>query len=116
MNIQQAIEQIIKTVSAYTEKRDGMYAIPIESQRPIYLYGPPGVGKTAIVYQAAQRLGVGIVSYTMTHHTRQSAIGLPELSKRTFAGREYTVTEYTMSEIEELTGVKRATLYRHLKK
>ena len=57
MNIQQAIEQIIKTVSAYTEKRDGMAAIPIESQRPIYLYGPPGVGKTAIVYQAAQRLG-----------------------------------------------------------
>ena len=107
MNIQQAIEQIIKTVSAYTEKRDGMYAIPIESQRPIYLYGPPGVGKTAIVHQAAQRLGVGLVSYTMTHHTRQSAIGLPELSRRTFAGREYTVTEYTMSEI--IAGV-----YRHM--
>ena len=109
MNIQQAIEQIIKTVSAYTEKRDGMAAIPIESQRPIYLYGPPGVGKTAILYQAAQRLGVGIVSYTMTHHTRQSAIGLPELSKRTFAGKEYTVTEYTMSEI--IAGV-----YQHMER
>lgn len=99
MNIRQAIGQIIDTVEAYTAKRDGMYVIPVEAQRPIYLYGPPGVGKTAIVRQAAQRLDAGIVSYTMTHHTRQSALGLPELSRHTFAGREYTVTEYTMSEI-----------------
>ena len=32
------------------------------------------------------------------------------------AKRLYDTKEYTMSEIEELTGVKRATLYRHLKK
>ena len=30
--------------------------------------------------------------------------------------RSFDTKEYTMSEIEELTGVKRATLYRHLKK
>ena len=35
----------------------------------------------------------------MTHHTRQSAIGLPVLTERQFAGKEYTVTSYTMSEI-----------------
>ena len=39
------------------------------------------------------------MSYTITHHTRQSAIGLPFISKRDFGGEEYSVTEYTMSEI-----------------
>lgn len=32
------------------------------------------------------------------------------------AKRLYDSKEYTISEIEELTGVKRATLYRHLKR
>ena len=35
----------------------------------------------------------------VTHHTRQSAIGLPFISKHTFDGKEQAVTEYTMSEI-----------------
>ncbi len=35
----------------------------------------------------------------MTHHTRQSAIGLPFIEHRSFDGRDYAVTEYTMSEI-----------------
>ena len=35
----------------------------------------------------------------MTHHTRQSAIGLPVLTEKQFAGKAYTVTSYTMSEI-----------------
>ena len=37
--------------------------------------------------------------YADPHHTRQSAVGLPVLEKRVFGGREYTVTEYTMSEL-----------------
>ena len=32
-------------------------------------------------------------------HTRQSAIGLPFIEKRTYGGEEVSVTEYTMSEI-----------------
>ena len=40
-----------------------------------------------------------LVSYSITHHTRQSAIGLPFISKKEYGGKEYTVTEYTMSEI-----------------
>ena len=35
----------------------------------------------------------------MTHHTRQSALGLPYITKKEFGGKEYSVTEYTMSEI-----------------
>ena len=43
----------------------------------MFLIGPPGIGKTAIMEQIASELGVGLVSYSMTHHTRQSALGLP---------------------------------------
>ena len=49
--------------------------------------------------QIAQELNVGLVSYSMTHHTRQSALGLPFIEKEEFDGEEYSVSEYTMSEI-----------------
>ncbi len=100
MNIQQAKEEIARTVRAYTRRLpDGSHVIPVEKQRPLLLIGPPGIGKTAIVQQVAAETGVGLVAYTMTHHTRQSAIGLPFISRRVYGGREVSVTEYTMSEI-----------------
>lgn len=100
MNIGQAKQEIENTVRAYTKKKaDGSYAIPAVHQRPVLLIGPPGIGKTAIMEQIAGSLQIGLVAYTITHHTRQSAIGLPVIEKRLFDGKEYTVTEYTMSEI-----------------
>ena len=100
MNIQEAKTEVIHTVRAYIAKNeDGEYKIPQIRQRPVLLMGPPGIGKTAIVEQAAEECAVGLVSYTITHHTRQSAVGLPMVEKKIYDGREVTVTEYTMSEI-----------------
>lgn len=100
MNIKQAKEQIQYAVSAYLTKNEfGEPEIPIERQRPIFLMGAPGIGKTAIMEQIAQELGIGLVSYSMTHHTRQSALGLPFIVHKTYRGQEYDVSEYTMSEI-----------------
>ena len=100
MNIREAKEEIIRTVNAYRRKDDaGAYEIPPEQQRPILLMGPPGIGKTAIMEQIASACGIGLVSYTITHHTRQSAIGLPMIAEKQFDGVAHSVTEYTMSEI-----------------
>ena len=100
MNIKQAKEQIENAIKAYFTKDEfGNYIIPIERQRPIFMEGAPGIGKTAIMEQIASDLDVGLVSYSMTHHTRQSALGLPFIEKKTFGGKEYNVSEYTMSEI-----------------
>jgi len=100
MNIKQAKEQIQNAMKAYfTKDTFGNYLIPVERQRPIFLMGPPGIGKTAIMEQVAAELGVGLVSYSMTHHTRQSALGLPFIEKKIYGGVEYSVSEYTMSEI-----------------
>ena len=100
MFINDVKQQIRNTVQVYLKKDDyGEYRIPVASQRPIFLIGPPGIGKSAIMEQIAQEMGVAIVSYSMTHHTRQSALGLPILEKKIFDGREYTVCQYSMSEI-----------------
>ena len=100
MNIKNAKEQIENAMRAYFTKDEfGNYVIPVERQRPVFLIGPPGIGKTAIMEQIASDLDVGLVSYSMTHHTRQSALGLPFIVKKTYGGRDYDVSEYTMSEI-----------------
>ena len=100
MNIQEAKEQIERAVKIYLMKDSyGNYRIPIERQRPVFLLGAPGIGKTAIMEQIAQELDIALVSYSMTHHTRQSALGLPFISHKKYQGAEFDVSEYTMSEI-----------------
>ena len=119
MNINQAKQQIKNSIIAYFEKdKYGNYVIPVEKQRPIFLMGAPGIGKTAIMEQIASELKVGLVSYSMTHHTRQSALGLPFITKKNYGGVEYEVSEYTMSEIiasvyelMETTGCKEGILF-----
>lgn len=100
MNIKRAKQEIKDTIEAYLAKDEyGAYAIPTIRQRPMLLIGPPGIGKTQIMEQISQECQIGLVSYTITHHTRQSAIGLPFIEHKNYAGKEYAVTEYTMSEI-----------------
>lgn len=119
MNIQQAKEEIIHTVKIYTEKNEeGQYVIPAVHQRPVLLMGPPGIGKTAIISQAAEECGVALVAYTITHHTRQSAVGLPVVITKEYGGKTVSVTEYTMSEIIasvyeaiEQTGIQEGILF-----
>jgi len=119
MNIKQAKQEIQNTLRAYLAKDElGNYLIPTIRQRPVLLMGPPGIGKTQIMAQIAAETGVGLVAYTITHHTRQSAIGLPFIQQRTYGGQTFSVTEYTMSEIlasvyqlMETTGIKEGILF-----
>ena len=119
MNIKDAKEEIRNAIYTYFTKNEyGEYEIPIEKQRPVFLMGPPGIGKTAVMEQIAQELGVGLVSYSMSHHTRQSALGLPFIVHKNYGGKEYSVSEYTMSEIIasvydmiEETGLKEGILF-----
>ena len=119
MNIKEAKEQIKNAIIAYCTKDEyGDYEISVEDQRPVFLMGPPGIGKTAIMEQIAAELGIGLVSYSMTHHTRQSALGLPYILTKTYGGKEYSVSNYTMSEIigsmydmMEETGVREGILF-----
>lgn len=119
MNIKRAKDYIKECVRIYLKKDEfGEYRIPVVRQRPIFLLGAPGIGKTAIMEQIAQELGLALVSYSMTHHTRQSALGLPFICKKEYGGKSYDVSEYTMSEIiasvyetMEESGVKEGILF-----
>ena len=119
VNIKKAKKQIRDALELYLmEDKRGGPCIPESEQRPIVLMGPPGIGKTAVVSQLAEEMELAFVSYSMTHHTRQSALGLPEISTKEYDGRTYTVTDYTMSEIiasvfeaMERTGIPRGILF-----
>ena len=100
MDIREAKAQLTHAVRAYLAKdAQGLPLTNKRQQRPIILFGPPGIGKTAIVSQVAEELKINLVSYSMTHHTRQSALGLPYIAEEEFGGTTYRVSRYTMSEI-----------------
>ena len=119
MDIKRAKQEIKASIEAYLAKDEfGNYLIPAIRQRPILLMGAPGIGKTQIMEQIARECKVGLVSYTITHHTRQSAVGLPFIKEKTFGQETFSVTEYTMSEIiasvyekMEKTGLKEGILF-----
>lgn len=119
MNIKQAKEYIKNSVNLYLKKDEfGEYRVPVVRQRPIFLLGAPGIGKTAIMEQIAQEMGIALVAYSMTHHTRQSALGLPFITEKTYGGEKVSVSEYTMSEIiasvydaMESSGMKEGILF-----
>ena len=114
MDIKRAKKEIKDSIEAYLAKDEyGDYMIP-----SILLMGPPGIGKTQVMEQVAKECKVALVSYTITHHTRQSAVGLPFIEKKMYDGKEYSVTEYTMSEIiasvydkMEETGLREGILF-----
>jgi len=96
MNIKEAKKQIKNTVETYLAKDE--YGSPLVdkiSQRPIIIMGAPGLGKTAIMAQIAKELNMPLVAYSMTHHTRQSVLGLPVIVDKDYG----KISEYTMSEI-----------------
>ena len=98
MNIKEAKEEIKHTLLAYNRKdAAGRYTFPKLRQRPILLMGPPGIGKTAIMEQVAEECNVGLVAYTITHHTRQSAVGLPRIVTRCYNGKEVSITVHGKS-------------------
>ena len=119
MNIKEAKTYIKDTIKIYLARDEyGEYKIPVSKQRPIFMVGAPGIGKTAIMEQLAEEMGIALVSYSMTHHTRQSALGLPFIKKKEYGGQEYDVSEYTMSEIistvydtMETSGIREGILF-----
>lgn len=93
--IEEAKQEIKESAAVYFRKdAKGKYLIPQERQNPFYLVGAPGIGKTQMVKEIAGELGCGFYATSLTHHTRNSILGLPVIR-----GEEEKYTEYTMPEI-----------------
>ena len=94
--VKQAKEELKNGIRGYLLKdNQGNYLSSKENQIPFYLEGKPGIGKTEVVRQIAKELGIGFVSFSITHHTRNSLLGLPVITE--LENEKYT--KYTMSEI-----------------
>ena len=95
--IAKAKEAVKKGIRGYLLKdHTGSYVMKEVNRLPFYLEGAPGIGKTEIVHQIAEELGIGYVSFSLVHHTRNSLLGLP-IIKELEDGDKYTC--YTISEI-----------------
>ncbi len=95
--IKNAKTAVFNGIRGYLLKDEqGNYRMREVNRLPFYLEGEPGIGKTEIVKQIADELGIGYVSFSLTHHTRNSLLGLPVI-KELEDGDKYT--SYTMSEV-----------------
>ncbi len=90
-----ASAKIEEAVRAYLFKEDGKYLYSAEHRLPLYLYGPPGIGKTQTVKEIAEELGRGFVCFPLTHYTKTQLLGLPVITER----EGYKYTECTRPEI-----------------
>ncbi|MBR3600214.1 MAG: AAA family ATPase [Lachnospiraceae bacterium] len=94
--VAEAKENLIDGIRVYLLKdKSDNYIMKEVNRLPFYLEGGPGIGKTEVVAQVAEELGIGFVSFSLTHHTRNSLLGLPVIEELQ-CGK---YTEYTMSEI-----------------
>ena len=99
--VKRAKEEITNSIRAYLRKNsNGQYIMKEVNRQPFYLEGMPGIGKTELVHQIAQKLKIGFVSLSITHHTRNTLLGLPMICAAMDSyGKEVKHTEYTMSEM-----------------
>lgn len=99
-NISEAKQELKNVITQYLQKdEEGNYKVDVWQRLPLFIQGPAGVGKTQIVSEATREKGLGFVSYSLVHHTRQSMIGLPVIRSFSYEGKETKYTEYTLSEI-----------------
>ena len=95
-SINEAKEAMKDGIRGYLLKdSNGKYVMHEVNRLPFYLLGSPGIGKSQIASQTADELGIGFVSFSITHHSRNTVLGLPVIKE----SEGYKYTEYTMSEI-----------------
>src|SRR4029079_16077237 len=72
-----------KEVSMKTSEVARALAALVPTGRPVYLWGPPGCGKSSVVRQAATALGLDLVDVRATLLDPVDLRGLPRVSKDT---------------------------------
>ena len=95
-SVNEAKQEIKDSIRIYMQKdENGRYILPEYRKNPFYLTGAPGIGKTEMVKQIAQELHLGFFATSVTHHTRNSMLGLPVITEQDWG----KYTEYTMPDI-----------------
>ena len=89
MDIKRAKQEIKDSIEAYLSKDEfGEYRIPAIRQRPIFLIGPPGIGKTQSWNKSPKNVRLDWW-HTRSHIIRQSAVGLPFIQEKNMMERPF---------------------------
>lgn len=68
--------------------------VALPATRTAFLWGPPGIGKSALVRSAAVQLGLPCVTLLGTQLAPEDLIGVPRIVRSLVAGAERHVTEF----------------------
>lgn len=69
----------MNTATAVTQKQLFDFLLNVAIVRPVFIWGPPGVGKSSIVQQFAERVGMPCVSLLGSQLAPEDIIGVPQI-------------------------------------
>lgn len=80
------------------EKAIQAIIIAIQAKHPVMLWGPPGIGKSALVKKAAQNLGIGFIDLRLAQIDAVDLRGMPYKDvRKTADDKEHTVMGFAPS-------------------
>src|SRR5262249_59838363 len=62
-----------------TQKQLGDFLLNVALARPVFIWGPPGIGKSSLVQQFAAQVGLPCVSLLGSQHAPEDLIGVPQI-------------------------------------
>jgi len=69
----------MNAVKTLTQKRLFQFLLNVAISRPVFIWGPPGIGKSSLVQQFAAQLGLPCVSLLGSQLAPEDLIGVPQI-------------------------------------
>jgi hypothetical protein len=63
-----------------TQRQLGVFLLNVATARPVFIWGPPGIGKSALVQEFAAQVGIECVSLLGSQLAPEDLIGVPQIS------------------------------------
>lgn len=69
----------MKSAVTLTQKQLAMFLLDVAVARPVFIWGPPGIGKSSLVQQFAEKVGLSCVSLLGSQLAPEDIIGVPQI-------------------------------------
>ncbi|HEX6817166.1 MAG TPA: MoxR family ATPase [Ktedonobacterales bacterium] len=69
----------MNSVVSVTQKQLGEFLLNVAITRPVFIWGPPGIGKSALVQQFAHQVGLDCVSLLGSQLAPEDILGVPQI-------------------------------------
>ena len=70
----------MNTAVTVTQKQLADFLLNVALVRPVFIWGPPGIGKSSLVQQFAAQLGLPCVSLLGSQLAPEDIIGVPQIT------------------------------------